>query len=484
MGGTQSMTLFIILLVQCLPLAQSHACAAAFQGHSCEQAKQIPCFGKAFLGPLTVTRANVPASLSNIAAILGRGSGKQGMSKQEAVSKLPPFSFWGKREDPRKQPYVTCALVGNSPILSNQAHGKLWGAEIDQHQLIMRLNNAPTKGHEKYVGRRTNLRYQNERFEGYREWPSDVLLGRYCHNFKKLSPSSNEAGSSFKHSCLDPKSDFPDVLAKMLRKKIHPLNNEFDKQMASGFRQKGFDPSSGMRALGILLHVCRHVDMYGFRGVEGFRAWYWDKYPGYKGKPPQDVIDKKFPRLSRVVWNVEEWISPQPKFMQTMQKQADEMAADFKDGRISPSSTAETKRNSSSYREQPKRFDTRKTVHKEDNVPNPYVQENSNAHSLSQMPAAAETDHESVSKPSARKPVRAPPLKADEKQTNPLRAYIQSHVQRRFPGRRLLAVKKKAPASRSRQINKQTADIPTHNGKLESECFASLEKSGFVTMHY
>lgn len=47
-------------------------------------------------------------------------------------------------------------------------------------------------------------------------------------------------------------------------------------------RQKGFDPSSGMRALGILLHVCRHVDMYGFRGVEGFRAWYWDKYPGYK----------------------------------------------------------------------------------------------------------------------------------------------------------------------------------------------------------
>ena len=46
---------------------------------------------------------------------------------------------------PLRDAHVTCALVGNSPILSDAVHGKLWGAEIDQHQVVMRINNAPTK---------------------------------------------------------------------------------------------------------------------------------------------------------------------------------------------------------------------------------------------------------------------------------------------------------------------------------------------------
>jgi hypothetical protein len=66
--------------------------------------------------------------------------------------------------------------VGNSPVLLD---GETYGDEIDSHQLVMRINNAPTVGFEKYAGSKTNLRYQNERYMGYREFPSDVLLGRY-----------------------------------------------------------------------------------------------------------------------------------------------------------------------------------------------------------------------------------------------------------------------------------------------------------------
>jgi hypothetical protein len=37
-----------------------------------------------------------------------------------------------------------------------------------------------------------------------------------------------------------------------------------------------------MRALAIMLHVCKTVDLYGFRGVTGFRSWYWEKYKGFQ----------------------------------------------------------------------------------------------------------------------------------------------------------------------------------------------------------
>jgi len=37
-----------------------------------------------------------------------------------------------------------------------------------------------------------------------------------------------------------------------------------------------------MRALAMMLHVCKTVDLYGFRGVVGYRSWYWEKYQGFQ----------------------------------------------------------------------------------------------------------------------------------------------------------------------------------------------------------
>lgn len=51
----------------------------------------------------------------------------------------------------------TCAVVGSSDILRLVPRG----AEIDGHALVWRLNNAPTRGWEEQVGRRTSLRLVN-----------------------------------------------------------------------------------------------------------------------------------------------------------------------------------------------------------------------------------------------------------------------------------------------------------------------------------
>ena len=42
--------------------------------------------------------------------------------------------------------------------------------------------------------------------------------------------------------------------------------------------KKAQQPSSGFKMLVLLLHVCKHIDVYGFGGAKGFYVWYWNKY--------------------------------------------------------------------------------------------------------------------------------------------------------------------------------------------------------------
>ena len=51
----------------------------------------------------------------------------------------------------------SCAVVGSSDVLRVDPRG----AEIDAHKIVIRLNNAPTKGWEAAVGRRTSVRVVN-----------------------------------------------------------------------------------------------------------------------------------------------------------------------------------------------------------------------------------------------------------------------------------------------------------------------------------
>ena len=52
------------------------------------------------------------------------------------------------------QRFATCALVGNSGIMLGDQGA---GAEIDAHEVVLRYNEAPTKGFETHVGMRTTF---------------------------------------------------------------------------------------------------------------------------------------------------------------------------------------------------------------------------------------------------------------------------------------------------------------------------------------
>lgn len=53
--------------------------------------------------------------------------------------------------------FSSCAVVASSDKLLNFDHGAL----IDEHSLVIRLNEAPTLGFERHVGSKTHIRIQN-----------------------------------------------------------------------------------------------------------------------------------------------------------------------------------------------------------------------------------------------------------------------------------------------------------------------------------
>jgi len=50
-----------------------------------------------------------------------------------------------------------CAVVGNSGVLLNTTFGK----DIDDHEIVIRLNAAPTHGYVEHVGMKTTARVMN-----------------------------------------------------------------------------------------------------------------------------------------------------------------------------------------------------------------------------------------------------------------------------------------------------------------------------------
>jgi hypothetical protein len=95
-----------------------------------------------------------------------------------------------QKQQQQRRPYNSCAVVGNSGILLNSTYG----AFIDSHEMVMRINNAKIKGFKRFVGAKTSIAFMN----------SHIL--RVCAHFPQCwcHPYGVEVSlfSSLRFSCI------------------------------------------------------------------------------------------------------------------------------------------------------------------------------------------------------------------------------------------------------------------------------------------
>uniref|UniRef100_A0A7S2SWJ5 beta-galactoside alpha-(2,6)-sialyltransferase n=1 Tax=Chloropicon primus TaxID=1764295 RepID=A0A7S2SWJ5_9CHLO len=193
--------------------------------------------------------------------------------------------------DKHKIKFGSCAVVGNAGTMQATAYG----AVIDSHDVVFRLNQAPTKGYESIVGSRATFRLINK--EWVTEWAKDqkwlpredglvlitrgdneVRLGRkkYTHilgvskvkkDVEKWSRKSGTAVMQFNKS-----------LAAAAWKKILA----FQKCTDSDKKCDRCKATSGMLAIMSSVILCENVTVYGMGGSR-FAGEYPYHYYKFRG---------------------------------------------------------------------------------------------------------------------------------------------------------------------------------------------------------
>ena len=189
-----------------------------------------------------------------------------------------------------------CALVGNSGGLLSADFGK----EINEYNIVVRFNQAPTKGFEKFVGNKTTFRVLNALWtniyaknvqlkkDGSLDSRGNIRLGEI-----KSIPLEMDAtliitrtsieNFNFLYSAIQKKRT--DVRLLLLAPKVVTsakwLLNKYRRLLCThgyGPYMGGHTPSSGFVAIFVLLQLCKGIDLYGF-GDSGLPA----KYHYYTG---------------------------------------------------------------------------------------------------------------------------------------------------------------------------------------------------------
>ncbi|XP_058030692.1 CMP-N-acetylneuraminate-beta-galactosamide-alpha-2,3-sialyltransferase 1 [Ahaetulla prasina] len=164
-----------------------------------------------------------------------------------------------------------CAVIGNSGNL-RQSH---YGQEIDAHDLVFRMNKAPTKGFESDVGSKTTHHFVYP--ESYRELEETVSM--ILIPFKILDLRwviSALTNGTINHTYIP----VPRKI-KANKDKIMVYHPSFIKYVYDNWLQHhGRYPSTGFLSIIFALHLCDEVDLYGF-GADSKGNWhhYWENNP-------------------------------------------------------------------------------------------------------------------------------------------------------------------------------------------------------------
>ncbi|KAK3272817.1 hypothetical protein CYMTET_18909 [Cymbomonas tetramitiformis] len=191
----------------------------------------------------------------------------------------------------RRYKWRTCAVVGNSGTLLDSQYG----ASIDKHDVVIRMNQAPTKGYEPHVGRKTTFRIMNS-----------LWSHRYAHGYAPWDPG-------FEHLPLEQKTTLimsrvtvtvynsmfefwrkrrPDITLLLLSSRVVSVV----RQVLTDYRARlcragygpylgGNTPSSGYMGVYLALQMCGKVSTYGFgiNEVGGEKVSY-HYYKGYAAR--------------------------------------------------------------------------------------------------------------------------------------------------------------------------------------------------------
>ncbi|XP_018526152.1 CMP-N-acetylneuraminate-beta-galactosamide-alpha-2,3-sialyltransferase 1 isoform X2 [Lates calcarifer] len=170
----------------------------------------------------------------------------------------------------------TCAVVGNSGNLLGSHYGPL----IDFNDVIIRMNNGPTKGYEADVGKRTTHHIV------YPESASDldntthlVLVPFKIQDLEWLIKALTTGffGTSYMpvKSKIKANKDLVMVVNPAFMRYVHD----------TWLEKKGRYPSTGFMTLVIALHICDEVHVFGY-GADKDGNWshYWEKLQDRKLK--------------------------------------------------------------------------------------------------------------------------------------------------------------------------------------------------------
>jgi hypothetical protein len=153
-----------------------------------------------------------------------------------------------------------CAVVGPSRNLIGSNYGEL----IDAHDVVIRMNRAPTAGFESDVGVKSTHHVM---------WPKSDLLESEFDRSAFLLMTTVAAGTEdlfyrMRH-LIEDDLFWPPELVNI----VHP---EFVKYLDDNWTQgQGAYPSTGFIALMLAVHLCDEVDVFGFGADASGR---WDHY--------------------------------------------------------------------------------------------------------------------------------------------------------------------------------------------------------------
>jgi len=225
----------------------------------------------ALLGPPPASAATTTAAAISTTAA-NKPSTRRRRSGVPAVVAPPPRAAYTHldltvQSSNTAPEYGRCAIVGNSQRMLLRTDG----AEIDAHDVVMRLNNAPTMGFEPFVGSKTTHRLVNNQWTrtystmGRRlplEWNVTLLASRtdyksYTALFQQLKTVRSDI------AVVRLTMEGVNKGGEMLRK----IGARIERWRGLEYVGKG-SPSSGIVAVYLMLQMCASLSVYGV-GLEG-----------------------------------------------------------------------------------------------------------------------------------------------------------------------------------------------------------------------